>query len=273
MRLKRFIYRLVGCARTLAIKTFHNIKNWWLKRSFRKYKGVVEAQLLIDDESPTCLCAIQYSLSRKAIPQATGYIFQTYPQSDSCLYYSDSLEGKPRRVAKVNFSLSEYNIAISPSGIMIATPIAKRGEMYVIKEGVEIELFCNRVTSQPCGWLYNTGIDFVLDGQGKECCIFAEYGHTEKEYYVWRGECPYNDESLWQKVLVQESEKEIHHFHQIKRDPWTGYLYLTSGDNGEQNKWWYSKDSGKTFTLFNSAKICNCAHNVLRIRVCSGSRR
>ena len=265
MRIKKILYKLAGFAINPLIIAYHNIENWFLKRSYSRFNGRTQVELLVNDTLPTCLSSIQYSLENKTYPTVKGYLFQSYPQSDSSLYYCDSIGNNIKTIAKTSFNLLDYNISLTPSGIIIATPIAKRGKMYVIKDGCEITLFQAEGNLQPCGWLYNTGIDYLLDDDGNEICVFAEYGHSESEYYVWRGKAPYNHEALWEKVFCQEGEKEIHHFHQIKRDPWTGYLYLTSGDNGRQNKWWYSKDCGITFTIFNSAKICNCEPNVLRM--------
>ena len=243
----------------------YRIKNWLLNRTAKKYASQVSINLLNDKKDATCLCSIQYELSHKRAPSIKGYLFQTYPKNDGVLYYKKNLDDKATKVADAPFDILKYNISYTPSGYIIATPIAKRGCMYIIKDGKTVELFCNERNIQPCGWLYNTGIDFIVDDKGNECCIYAEYGHFIGDYYVWKGVAPYNKENLWQIVFKQKSEKEIHHFHQLKRDPWTNFLYLTSGDVGNQNKWWISEDLGCTFRLINSAAHCECKPNALRM--------
>lgn len=111
---------------------------------------------------------------------------------------------------------------------------------------------------KPMGWLYNSGVDFVIDANGVEHCIFAEYdGSTlnKNGFYVWKGTYPYTSESDWKTVFHKDISWEpvvpntIVHFHQIRRDPWTNILYLTSGDKEGQLNWWYSIDYGDTWTL------------------------
>ena len=111
------------------------------------------------------------------------------------------------------------------------------------------------------GWLYNSGIEFCVDGNGVEHCIFAEYegnGIDKGGFYVWKGTYPYTSESDWETVFHMDygysssgivEPGTISHFHQVRRDPWTNTLYLTAGDLPNQLRWWYSTDCGDNWTL------------------------
>ena len=128
--------------------------------------------------------------------------------------------------------------------------------MVVIKDGVQTEISAIEGTA-PMGWLYNSGVMFFKDSQDVEHCIFAEYTKNHPvdggKFYVYKGTYPYDDATLWKKVFSYDESEEnvagvIIHFHHVVRDPWTGILYLTSGDYDNQLHWWYSDDEGETWT-------------------------
>ena len=118
------------------------------------------------------------------------------------------------------------------------------------------------------GWLYNCGIDFVYDDAGNEFCLFAEYSHARKNTRrVLKGCYPYTNPDNWKVVLEYPSgrgdEEAIFHFHHIQKDPYSPYIYLTSGDNAEESKFFYSNDLGETWQLLISHQSIipktNCA--------------
>ncbi len=240
--------------------------NWLLNHKAKKYPGCYNTETIIENgrHGHSCLCSIQMDISKGAIPKTLGYLFHAYPASGKSLYFKHSTKDEALLVATVDFDVLKYNFSVSPSGIIIATPISHRGAMFVNKEGVTYQLF-EKQLMQPCGWLYNSGVDFIIDESGNECCVFAEYAHeSDLGFFVWKGTAPYTNENCWKTVFHQQSETDIHHFHQIKRDPWTDVLYLTSGDEDAQNKWWYSKDYGESFHLLNSSELCQWHPNTLR---------
>lgn len=216
------------------------------------------------DKTSLCLCAAKTPIAQNKIPMHTGFLFQKLPNDDGTVFYGTTLEnaveiGKIMNQEKTEYlSMSTRLQAISPKdGRVILTTRGDRGNLYVWDGNDTYKLF-DSASLKPMGWLYNSGVDFVIDSNGVEHCIFAEYdGSTQNKngFYVWKGTYPYTSESDWKTVFHKDISWEpvvantIVHFHQIRRDPWTNILYLTSGDKEGQLNWWYSMDYGDTWNL------------------------
>jgi len=209
-------------------------------------------------KSSLCLCAIKTEIVTNKIPFAAGYLFHKLGSSDNTLYFGSTLKNA-QSVGTPNFNPRSCLLAVSPKdGRVIATQRGNRGAMY-IWDGTNTTTLFSNASLKPMGWLYNSGVDFIVDGNGVEHCIFAEYngdGTDKGGYYVWRGTYPYTSESDWSYSMhipyggsAAASTNNIAHYHQIRRDPWTNVLYLTAGDYPKQLKWWYSTDYGVTWTL------------------------
>lgn len=203
-----------------------------------------------------CLCALKTDILTNKIPFHSGYLFHKYGSiDDGTLFYGDDLE-HINRIGQVNFKPSDYVLAMSPSdGRVIAVKRDQRTGI-LVWDGEKTISVLSSASVKPQGWLYNSGVDFIKDGNGLEHCVFAEYnGNGGDGFYVWHGTYPYTSDSDWEHVMyvpfsIQSSATDaITHFHQIRRDPWTNILYLTSGDRDWQLKWWYSTDFGSTWTL------------------------
>lgn len=204
-----------------------------------------------------CLCAIKTEIVTNKIPFPTGYLFHKLGSADKSLYYGKTLRDA-ENIGTVTFDPKKYLFAISPTdGRVIATLRGNRGAMYIWDGATQTTLF-NSASTKPMGWLYNSGVDFILDSNDVEHCIFAEYDGSATDkggFYVWRGTYPYTSESDWETVFHMDfnyynpTSTTITHFHQVRRDPWTDILYLTSGDKPLQLKWWYSTDYGANWTL------------------------
>lgn len=217
-----------------------------------------------ENKTSLCLCAAKTPIVQNKIPMHTGFLFQKLPNDDGTVFYGTTLEnavelGKIMNSTKTEYlSMSTRLQAISPKdGRVILTTRGDRGNLYVWDGNDTYKLF-DGASLKPMGWLYNSGVDFVIDADGVEHCIFAEYdGSTQNKngFYVWKGTYPYTSESDWKTVFHKDISWEpvvantIVHFHQIRRDPWTNILYLTSGDKEGQLNWWYSTDYGDTWTL------------------------
>lgn len=226
------------------------------------------------EKSSLCLCAIKTEIVNNKLPFPTGYLFHKLGSSDKSLYYGPTLRNA-EKIGTVTFDPKKYMFAISPTdGRIIATMRQSRGTVYVWDGTTQTSLFSS-ASLKPMGWLYNSGVDFIVDGNGVEHCIFAEYngdGIDKGGYYVWRGTYPYTSESDWTYSMHMPygnsstaSTNNIAHYHQIRRDPWTNILYLTAGDHPYQLKWWYSTDYGANWTLLTDnanngweEHICRC---------------
>ena len=181
----------------------------------------------------------------------SGYLFYKWGQI-SKLYYGNNLDDV-QEVANVSFDVTDKMMAMSPrDGRVIAVKRGKRDGIYIYDGITTSFLSFDSLSQKPMGWLYNSGVEFDIDENGTEICLFAEYTSvptTSGGYHVWRGTYPYNSESLWEDVMFvpylgDNPTLGVTHLHQIRRDPWTGILYLTSGDDSAYSRWWYSKDHG-----------------------------
>lgn len=224
-------------------------------------------------KSSLCLCAIKTEIANNKLPFASGYLFHKLGSTDKSLYYGTTFRNV-EKVGEVTFDPKNCLLAVSPTdGRVIATVRGNRGAIYVWDGQTTTTLFGN-ASLKPMGWLYNSGVDFIVDSNNVEHCIFAEYDGSASDkggFYVWRGTYPYTSESDWETVFHMDfnyynpTSTTITHFHQIRRDPWTNILYLTSGDQPLQLKWWYSTDYGATWTLLTDnadngweEHICRC---------------
>ena len=242
---------------TLTVGDAHAVKFW---RVFDKNYPVVGGMSDLDFKTATdrnlCLCALKTEILTNKIPFHSGYLFHKVGSNDDgTLLYGDDLE-HIKRIGQVPFLPSDYVLAMSPTdGRVIAAQRDSRTGLWVWDGETCIKVL-GSATVKPQGWLYNSGVDFIKDGNGLEHCVFAEYnGSGGDGFYVWHGTYPYTSDSDWEHVMyvpfsIQSSATDaITHFHQIRRDPWTNILYLTSGDRDWQLKWWYSTDFGATWTL------------------------
>lgn len=83
--------------------------------------------------------------------------------------------------------------------------------------------------------------------------LFAEYSSDDATILnVWRTA---NKGVSWTSIFSQTGNGgtgEIRHFHTLQVDPYTGHIWLGSGDLDAQSKIWKSTDDGDTWTLMAS---------------------
>ena len=261
-----------GIANSISVKSYDGIvkDTYFLKNEVAK---LTDKKVYTNDEDNNLvLCAIKTAILNSKIPFHAGYLFHKWSGNE--LYYGEDY-GHIYTIGEAGFSPADKVMAMSPNdGTVIATFANKRGSLYVFDGKNTTELFANS-SLKPMGWLYNSGVDFVLGNDGIERCIFAEYTNwpekyaTSEGYNVWVGKYPYTQESDWKVVFNQKygtnPATDITHFHQVRRDPWTDILYLTSGDDSELSKWWYSTDKGETWVKLTDGvssgwenSICRC---------------
>ena len=208
-----------------------------------------------------CLCALKTPVVDDAVPFHEGFLFHKLPNDDKSFWFGTRLDNAVR-IGTANFYPKDYLLAMSPTdGRVIAAKRWTRDNLQ-IWDGTNTTsvaaVSSDGNNRKPSGWLYNSGVDFIVD-DGVEYCLFAEYDgspteHNRVGYYVWKGRYPYTQPSDWKTVFYQDfqysgviQDGTITHFHMVKRDPWTNILYLTSGDRPGQLKWWYSTDFGETW--------------------------
>lgn len=225
-----------------------------------------------------CLCATKQQIVNNKIPFYDGFLFHKLPTDDKSLWYGTTLENAVQ-IGTVNFTPKNCLLAMSPTdGRVIATVRGDRGDIHVWDGTTDHTVAA--VTSdgnnrKAMGWLYNSGVDFIKDGNNVERCIFAEYDGSVVDnggFYVWVGTYPYTSASNWKTTLHKPlqyygtiQDGTITHFHQIRRDPWTNILYLTSGDQPGQLVWWYSTDYGDTWTELTNNKTNGWEEHVCRL--------
>ena len=212
--------------------------------------------ILSNTNSGLAICCSRDTIEDDKTPYSFGFLACKNEEDEGWLWYGTSVDKLKKFIQLDGYAPSEMNIAMSPSSnIIICAKLYTRGKLVVISNGVQKEIDDIEGTS-PMGWLYNSGVSFFKDANNVEHCIFAEYTKNHPvpggKFYVYKGTYPYDDPSLWKKVFsydesVSDTYGTIIHFHQVVRDPWTGILYLNSGDSDEQLHWWYSSDDGETW--------------------------
>ena len=192
-------------------------------------------------EDSLCLCALKTPIVDDKIPFHEGFLFHKLPNDDKSFWFGTRLDNAVQ-IGVADFFPKDYLIAMSPTdGRVIAV---KRW----VRDNIKVWDGTNTTTvspvssdgnnRKPMGWLYNSGVDFIVEN-GTEYCIFAEYdgapGTGKGGYYVWKGRYPYTQASDWKTTFHQDfqysgviQDNTVTHFHQIRRDPWTNILYLTS---------------------------------------------
>ena len=211
-----------------------------------------------------CLAGIKTDILTNKIPYHRGYLFHSLLSGDYSLWYGEDFHNI-QKIGDAIYDPRLMRFAISPKdGRIIACQRDTRNGIWVW-DGDEFTQL-NNFALNPMAWLYNSGVDFIIDENNVEHCIFAEYSGSPTDgtvYNVWRGTYPYTSQSDWEIVMTQ-SYPGIMHFHQVRRDPWSNVLYLTCGDNDGQNKWWYSVDYGATWTLLVSDNVAGWGNQILR---------
>ena len=109
---------------------------------------------------------------------------------------------------------------------------------------------------KPSGWLENCGFCSLPNGD----VVFVEYTRMGVVFTAncWRIEAgsDLTDADSW-KVVKQfqvaknddedYDESVIEHFHTAQMDPYTGIVYIATGDYKNKAQMWYSRDNGRTW--------------------------
>lgn len=209
------------------------------------------------------LCWIKSILSENKLPFNVGFYFSEYPAKNGKLYYSNSLLGEVKEIAdfsKVNTGFDTETfiesrvVAVSPKHNTIINSVFDRYPGFglrILEDGVFGEI---NMEEPMQAWLYNTGIEFVYNENGKEYCLYGEYSHARKSTRrIFKAEYPYINPNNWKVVFEMPSaegvEDGILHIHNIQKDPFSNYIYCICGDSAAESRWFYSSDLGETWNL------------------------
>lgn len=110
---------------------------------------------------------------------------------------------------------------------------------------------------RPSGWLQNCGFLCTEDA-----IFFTEYTRPSVQTAnTWKVAMPVTEPANWRKVqsfTVNPDGTDFKHIHNVERDPHTGFIYTSTGDNNVGAGIYVSTDNGETFTkiLSGSEKYC-----------------
>lgn len=214
------------------------------------------SSLTEESNNSLCLAAIKTRIVDNKIPFHSGFLFHKLPNDDGKVFYGTKLDNAVE-VATLDYTPKDYVLAVSPEdGTIIGVVRDNRLPIRVYHNGQNytVDAKSSDDNVSPKGWLYNSGVEFIKVN-GTEYCIFAEYDGNitnNQVLHIWKGTYPYTSPSDWKTVLSKTTSYPvtngtITHFHMIRRDPWTGILYCTTGDFTGQFFWLYSTDNGENW--------------------------
>ena len=216
--------------------------------------------LTSESDDSLCLAAIKTRIVNDAIPFHCGFLFHKLPGDDGKIFYGTKLNNAVE-IGTLDYTPKDYVLAVSPKdGTIIAAARDQRLPLRVYHNGQNYIVNAKSASDKsPEGWLYNSGVEFIKDGD-TEYCVFAEYHGSSQENevkYIWRGTYPYTSPTDWEAVYYKDTSAyngghptigSVTHFHMVRRDPWTDILYATTGDYTGQFFWLYSTDYGENWT-------------------------
>ena len=217
-----------------------------------------KSTLATNSQTSLNLAAIKFAYEDGKIPFQSGYLFHNYNPDDKKIYFGTKLDNAVE-VGELDYYPANRVLGVSPKdGTVIGVYRDNRRPIGVYQNGVNYTVDAKTSdgsNTSPKGWLYNSGCEFVTDGDN-EYCIFAEYDGSvsnNQRLYIWKGTYPYTSPSDWKTVYYKTTSYNpvtpgsITHWHMVRRDPWSGIIYCTSGDFSGQFFWIYSTDNGETW--------------------------
>ena len=210
------------------------------------------------------LCWVKTKFNERQIPETEGYYFNDYPLGTGKVYFGKTLSGDVQEVADFcDIDIEKNVVAVSPAHGSILTglfDVAPGSGLQVYEDGNYSTLNIEYKPIQ--AWLYNSGIDFFTDENGEEFCLFGEFSHLPAQRRrLFKGRYPYADINNW-KVVSEISGRNadgiLTSYYQIRRDPWSKYIYCTTGPNPDDAKILYSDDNGDTWTLLIEKPPAGC---------------
>lgn len=113
---------------------------------------------------------------------------------------------------------------------------------------------------KPCGWLSNCGFRVLADYSA----MFVEYTRmTVATANVWKITGNPSVASNWVvkksfEITTEDNLTGFKHIHMVVQDFYNGTIYISTGDDDDNSKIWYSSDGGDTWTQLGipSQKYC-----------------
>lgn len=114
---------------------------------------------------------------------------------------------------------------------------------------------------KPTIW-QRVGIDYVIDEYGDIIITFAEYTRPNSpECKVWKIKGDIKNPANWRVVKrfeVDPSSIGFKHCHLVQRDPFSGNIYLTTGDSDIAAAIYVSTDNAETYELLHGPDEATC---------------
>jgi len=202
--------------------------------------------------------------------------------TDSSIYRCSSFEGLKTYLFTWNNTISEgrsiheYSLKLMQNGDVICvwkTEILLSGSDDSVRKNPIVYVASNNYIPvlvdfggdiKPSGWFANVGA-LELDGN----LLFCEYTRPSvQRAIIWKVSYPYQNKTNWvnkkEIILSGNNVTGLKHWHCIQRDPYTGVIYATTGDDNTGAYVYYSVDDGNTFNILYgpSEKLCRLVNYI-----------
>lgn len=218
------------------------------------------------------VCAVKERHESGKLDRTIGYLYRENV-SPFRFYYASGTEKYPQYIFTWNSTLANglepmnYAFAVTDEGDVIAVfrgelngnsgstgdvrsdPIVYPHDDYTNPVRVSITGM-----DKPTAWLMNTGVYCEADAM-----YFVEYTrprHTTAN--LWKVSAPYTSATDWEIKKTYVANVDIEHWHHITRDPFSGIMYASTGDEDAESIILYSTDDGDTWSVLRSGdqKVC-----------------
>lgn len=215
------------------------------------------------------IAAKAFTYNDGSLPVVDWYLLADYAGD---LFISKDLKHKVRIARFVN--CVQYKFAVRQNGDIIAifrNEFSSTGSSYdssldTVRQNPFVCLYAEGYSEwhevdfgssrKPCGWLENCGVTSLPNGD----IIFGEYTRMMVVYTanVWRikATADITNPASWEIIksfrvaendTTEYDDTVIEHIHTVQVDPYTGTVYLGTGDKGLKSQMWYSTDGGDTW--------------------------
>lgn len=252
-----------------------------------KYRVELTSPVLIqniDDNLPDSLtlCSVKFKNEQNKHPVPVGYLFRN--NKDPFVFYWSSDGKTVKELFRWNKSVTdtgsrsphEYAIDVTYEGDIICvyhgdmaynqgiTPYRQNPIVYPHNDYEHPVMVDFGNDPAPTAWLQNTGVH--VESGNVYIAEYTRFGHAYS--YVWKVTSPYTAKANWSIIKsfqVSGNQQGFKHCHNIDRDPYSGILYLTTGDVPPTDPQYvgtpgiyYSTDNGASWTtlLEGSEKYC-----------------
>lgn len=201
------------------------------------------------------LCACREKFTENGMIETVGYLYRTCV-SPYKLYYASGRPDNVRYLCDWNTTLATTNTAAARSAPnYYSFAVTDEGDIICVYRGEIVSTYprANPIVyphgdysnpvivsleTKPTAWISNSGM-YTESGE----MWFGEYIRSWHEYaYVWKVVAPYTNAANWtiQKTYERDSDPsdpssmvlgKIEHIHCVEKDPFTGIIYVTTGDH------------------------------------------